>query len=75
MYYEMNAFDFVVFYWGADKSLARPWKAISYSDQDLHHYAKSHGVKTTGIYTCKFNFILPFRHVEYVFAVVVKGTS
>ena len=27
-------------YRGADKSLARPWKVTSYSDQDLQHYTK-----------------------------------
>ena len=27
-------------YRGADKSLARPWKETSYSDQDLQHYTK-----------------------------------
>jgi len=30
-------------YRGADKSLARPWKETSYSDQNLH-YTKSYGV-------------------------------
>ena len=34
---------------GSDKSLARPWKETSYSDQDLQHYTKTYGVKTTGI--------------------------
>ena len=37
-------------YRGADKSLARPWKKTSYSDQDLQHYIKTCGVQTTGIY-------------------------
>ena len=32
-------------YRGADKSLARPWKETSYSDQDLQHYDKTYGVK------------------------------
>jgi len=27
-------------YRGADKSLVRPWKEISYSDQELEHYTK-----------------------------------
>ena len=29
-------------YRGADKSLARPWKETSYSDQDLQHYTKTY---------------------------------
>ena len=37
---------------GADKSLARPWKETSYSDQDLQHYTKTYGVQTTAIYSC-----------------------
>jgi len=37
---------------GADKSLARPWKETSYSDQDLQHYTKMYGVQTTAIYSC-----------------------
>jgi len=28
-------------YRAADKSLARPWKETSYSDQDLQHYTKT----------------------------------
>jgi len=39
-------------YRGADKSLARPWKETSYSDQDLQHCTKTYGVHTTGIYSC-----------------------
>jgi len=39
-------------YRGADKSLARPWKETSYSDQDLQYYTKSYGVQTTAIYCC-----------------------
>ena len=39
-------------YRGADKSLARPWKETSYSDQDLQHYTKTYGVQTAGIYCC-----------------------
>jgi len=35
---------------GAGKSLARPWKDTSYSDQDLQHYTKTYGVQT-GIYS------------------------
>jgi len=31
-------------YWGADKSLARPWKETSYNDQDLQHYNKTYGI-------------------------------
>ena len=27
----------------ADKSLARPWKETSYSDQDLQHYTNTYG--------------------------------
>ena len=27
---------------GADRSLARPWKETSYSDQDLQHYTKTY---------------------------------
>jgi len=30
-------------YRDADKSLARPWKETSYSDQDSQHYTKTHG--------------------------------
>jgi len=37
---------------GADKSLARPWKETSYSDQDLQHSTKNYGVQTTGTYSC-----------------------
>jgi len=33
-------------YLGADKSLARPWKETSYSDQDLQHYTKTYGRKS-----------------------------
>ena len=36
---------------GADKSLARPWKETSYSDQDLQHYTKTYGAQTTGIHS------------------------
>jgi len=43
---------YVIYYRGADKSLARPWKETSYSDQDLQHYTKTYGVQTTGIYSC-----------------------
>jgi len=39
-------------YRGADKSLVRPLKETSYSDQDLQHYTKTYGVQTTGIYSC-----------------------
>jgi len=39
-------------YRGADKSLALPWKATSYSDQELQQYNKTYGVQTTGIYSC-----------------------
>jgi len=39
-------------YRGADKSLARPWKETSYSDQDSQHYANTYGIQTTGIYCC-----------------------
>jgi len=39
-------------YRGADKSLARPWKETSYSDQDYTHYTKTRDVQTTGIYSC-----------------------
>jgi len=49
------AFIFVCSYYiyrGADKSLARPWKKTSYSDQDLQHYTEIYGVQTTGIYSC-----------------------
>ena len=41
-----------IFYRGADKSLARPWKETSYSNQDLQQYTKTYGVQTTGIYSC-----------------------
>jgi len=44
----------VYLYRGADKSLARPWKETSYSDQDLQHYTKTYGVKITAIYCCCF---------------------
>jgi len=47
-------------YQGADKSLARPWKETSYSDQDLRHYTKIYGVPATGIYSCCF--LLFVRH-------------
>ena len=43
---------YMKFYMGADKSLARPWKETNYSDQDLQHYTKTYGVRTTGIYCC-----------------------
>jgi len=36
---------------GTGKSLARPWKLTSYSDQDLQHYTKTYGVQTPGIYS------------------------
>jgi len=36
----------------ADKSLARPWKETSYSNQDLQHCTNTYGVQTTGIYSC-----------------------
>ena len=39
-------------YRGADKSLARPWKERSYSDQDSQHYTNTYGVQITGIYSC-----------------------
>jgi len=38
---------------GVDKSLARPWKETSHSDQDLQHYTKTYGAQTTGIYSCR----------------------
>ena len=37
---------------GAEKSLARPWKETSYSDQNLQHYTKTYGLQITGIYSC-----------------------
>ena len=37
-------------YRSADKSLARPWKESSHSDQDSQHYTSTYGVQTTGIY-------------------------
>ena len=49
---EYFTLELVLLYWGADKSLARPWKERSYSDQDLQHYTKTYGVQTTGIYSC-----------------------
>ena len=39
-------------YRGADKSLARPRKETSYSNQDSQHYTKTYGTQTTGIYCC-----------------------
>jgi hypothetical protein len=36
-----------------EKSLARPWKETSYSDQELHHYTKNYDVQTPSIYSCK----------------------
>ena len=39
-------------YRSAGKSLARPWKETSYSDQDSQHYTKTYGVQTTPIYSC-----------------------
>jgi len=39
-------------YRGADKSLARPWKEASYSDQDWQHHTKTCGAQTTAIYCC-----------------------
>ena len=39
---------------GAEKSLARPWKETSQSDQDLKYSTKNYGVQTTGIYSCCF---------------------
>ena len=44
-------FMFDMIYRGADKSLARPWKETSYSEQDLQHYTKTYGVQT-GIHCC-----------------------
>ena len=41
-----------VLYQGADKSLARPWKETSYSNQDLQHNINTYGVQTTAIYCC-----------------------
>ena len=35
---------------GAEKSLARPWKETSYSDQDLQHYTKTYGLQTAVVY-------------------------
>jgi len=46
----LKRFSRFYYYKGADKSLARLWKETSYGDQDLQHYAKTYGVKTTGIY-------------------------
>jgi len=51
---EYFTLELVLLYRGADKSLARPWKETSYSDQDLQHYTKTYGVQTTGIYSCCF---------------------
>ena len=42
----------IEYYRGFDKSLARPWKETSYSDQDLQHYTKAYGVQTAAIYCC-----------------------
>jgi len=39
-------------YRGADKSLARPWKQTSYTDQVLQNYINTDGVQTTTIYFC-----------------------
>ena len=44
-------FTLTPMYRGADKSLVRPWKETSYSEQDLQHYTKISGVQTTGIYS------------------------
>jgi len=49
----------------AEKSLAQPWKETSYSDQDLRHYTKTYGVKTTGIYSCCL-YVTSFCIVLYV---------
>jgi len=43
--------------WAADKSLARPWKETSYSDQDLQHNTKTYSVQTTEIYSFCFYVI------------------
>ena len=46
-YFMLRYLMFTVFhthYWGADKSLARPWKETSYNDQDLQHYNKTYGI-------------------------------
>jgi len=57
---------FLIFsYRGADKSLARPWKETSYSDQDIQHYTKIYGVQTTGI-------LLFVRHKSW-YSVVCLG--
>ena len=44
---------------GVDKSLARPWRERSYSDQDLQHYTKTYSIQTTGIYSCKQQEYIP----------------
>ena len=44
-------FHLFILYSGADKSLARPWKETSNSDQNLQHYTKTYGVETTAIYS------------------------
>ena len=51
----LHSYSILLFhsYRGADKSLSRPWKERSYSDQDLQHYTKAYGVQTTAIYSYK----------------------
>ena len=44
-------FTLIPMYRGADKSLVRPWKETSYSEQDLQHHTKTYGVQTTRIYS------------------------
>ena len=53
-------------YRGADKSLARPWKETSYSDQDLQLCTKTYGVKSTRIYSWNI-FVLFVPRVTTVY--------
>ena len=41
-----------MFFRGADRSLALPWKETSYSEQYLQRYTKTYGVQSAGIYCC-----------------------
>jgi len=51
MYLDLQAY-FKYYTRRADKSLARPWKETSYSDQGLQHYTITYGVQTAAVYCC-----------------------
>jgi len=58
---------YFIYYRGADKSLARPWKETSYSNRDLQHNTKTYSLQKNS------NILLLFVSRTSWYSVVILG--